>query len=219
MKKIIEWAAPVVVAMFFALPTSVMAKGEWKLIQSAEKDFSISMPACAESVDKHVKNVTINAFTATEDGTNYSITHAAGIQASPSAIDSIADGAISEFKKQAKAANVALTIDKTELAKGEGWAGKKTFISVGPARLQMIAALSENKNVGYCLIAASQEGSTQDPEFFNSFKVDTKRTNELYANNAGKMGEMIGRILGIMLGGGVAFFIANKIKKKNNPAS
>lgn len=216
MRNLLKWSAPIVVAMLLSLPTATLAKGKWKLVQSAEKDFSISMPAGAKPVEKHVKNVTIHAFTVDEDGTNYSITHVAGIQAGPSAVDSIANGAITEFKRQAEAKNVALTIDKTEEAKGEGWVGKKTFISVGSASLQMIAALSENKYVGYCLITASKKGATQNPEFFNSFKVDTKRTNELYANKAGNIGEMIGRILGIMLGGGVVFFIADKIKKKNH---
>lgn len=219
MKKILKWSAPIIVAALFAFPVGVFAKSDWKQVQSTGKDFSILMPADTKAVDKHVKNVTIHAFTANEDGTNYSITHAAGIQAGPGAIESIGEGAISEFKKQAQAAGVALKIDKTEDAKGDGWAGKKTFISVGPARLQMIAALSENKNVGFCLIAVSQAGATQNPEFFNSFKVDTKRTNELYPNNSKGIGEIIGRILGIVAGGGLAFFIAHKIKQKNKSAS
>jgi len=219
MKKLLRWAAPLAVAMFFAMPICVMAKGEWKLTQNADKDFSISMPADAKAVDKHVKNVTINAFTATEDGTNYSITHGAGVQASPGAIDSIGEGAIVEFKKQAEAVGVSLTVDKTEEAKGEGWAGKKSFISIGPAKLQMLAALSDNKNVGYCLIAASQAGSNADPEFFNSFKVDTKRTNELYANKGALSGELIGQIIGGIFGAVIAFFVVSKLnKKKQNPS-
>ncbi len=219
MTKFLKWSAPIVVAALCSLSSVVFAKSEWKQVQSTGKDFSILMPADAKSMDQRVKNITIKAFTASEDGTNYSITHAPGIQSSPGAIDSIGEGAISEFKKQAQALGVDFKIDKTEEAKGDGWTGKKTFLSIGPAKLQMIAALSENKNVGFCLIAASQAGAAQDPEFFNSFKVDTKRTNELYPNNSKSIGEIIGRILGIVAGGGLAFFIAHKIKQKNKSAS
>ena len=39
MKNILKWSAPLIVAMLFAHPISVSAKGEWKLVQTAEKDF------------------------------------------------------------------------------------------------------------------------------------------------------------------------------------
>ncbi len=221
MNNLLKWSAPLVVAMLFALPISVSAKGEWKLVQTPEKDFSVSMPANAEMVEKKVQNVTIKAFTADEDGTNYSITHGAGVGSSPTAdaADAIGNGAIGEFKKQAEKAQVALTIDKKENVQGVGWNGKKSYISIGPAKLEMLAALSENKNVGYCLVTASAQNATPDQNFFNSFKVDTKITNELYANKAQNLGEMIGIILGIAVGGGIGFFVVNKMNQKKKSAS
>jgi hypothetical protein len=221
MNNLLKWSAPLVVAMLFALPVSVSAKGEWKSVQTSEKDFSVSMPANAEMVEKKVQNVTIKAFTANEDGTNYSITHGAGVGSAPTsdAADAIGNGAIGEFKKQAEKAQVALTIDKKEDVQGVGWSGKKSYISVGPAKLEMLAALSENKNVGYCLITVSEQNATPDQNFFNSFKVDTKITNELYANKAQNLGQMIGIILGIAVGGGVGFFVVNSLNKKKKSAS
>lgn len=221
MKKILKWSPLLVVAMLFALPATLHAKDEWKLVQTKEKDFSVSMPANVEMVEKKVQNVTIKAFTANEDGTNYSITHGAGVGSTPTAdaADAIGNGAISEFKKQAEKVHVALTVDKKEDVKGVGWTGKKSYISIGPAKLEMLAALSENKNVGYCLVTASELNAKPDQNFFNSFKVDTKITNELYANKAQNLGEIIGIILGIAAGGGIGFFVVRTINQKKKLVS
>ncbi len=195
-----RFLAPILVALFLACPQIVQSKDGWKTVQTDDKDFSLSMPANVKTVDRNLQGIIIKAFSAKEDGTNYSMTHGTGMKASAHAVDAINDGAMAEFKKQADETKFNLTVDKTKEEKGNGWSGKKSYLSVGSGKVEMLSAVSENGNVGYCLVAASKEGAHADPEFFSSFKVDSKKTNELYAGiDESSLPFKIGELLGFAM--------------------
>lgn len=205
--KISRFLIPVLVAVFCAIPQLALGKGQWKAVQTEDKDFSLSMPENAKSVDRTVKGIVIKAFAANEEGTNYSMTHGTGMKHSDRAVDAIIDGALAEFKKQAQDVGVELTVDKTTEEKGDGWSGKKTYLSIGKAKVEMLSAVSTNGNVGYCLVAASQDGAHAEPEFFSSFKVDNKRTTELYDVDRESIAFKVGQLLGFATGIGLILFV------------